>query len=382
MFVPYWRVGTTSSTDLQLTAAEIGTLLAEDWVPSVSAATSATFFGWAPHLIHGATVQGKQYLSLDRRLGRAERQWKQMLSWLLGVAGARRVMQDENYQWIAPLSAFYPAATKVDIPKWHGDFLPGMLVATKNPSSTRKLRPDYVALRKLQDGTFDWALVEAKGTTKRLSGMQKCSTEWYEQAQNARILHRGSEVTVSRHIVVATRCNPDAERETSRRLEIRAWNSALPPSPPPLEAVVEVVAAHLFGVCLNLQLYDVAGGIAAAVQARAAKTLNVEPFRLDTLEGMRRRALAEIQATLHLDGLSDVTGPHRSVSIETPNFDAQISVETARLIEQLVLVDDDSSAAAAVSRTSSVLEGRVVGKVERGMSFRSGLTVSPRTKSL
>jgi hypothetical protein len=99
-----------------MTTEDISSHLLADWVPSLPAAVASSFIGWPPFLVEPILFNGHNVLSLRSEAGRSERQWKSVLSWMLGVAGARHVLATEGYRWIAPLSAFYPnAAGAVDL---------------------------------------------------------------------------------------------------------------------------------------------------------------------------------------------------------------------------------------------------------------------------
>jgi hypothetical protein len=67
----------------------------------------SSFIGWPPFLLDPITIGANSVLALRAQAGRRDRQWKRVLSWMLGVAGARHVLKAEGYQWVAPLSAFY-----------------------------------------------------------------------------------------------------------------------------------------------------------------------------------------------------------------------------------------------------------------------------------
>jgi hypothetical protein len=62
---------------------------------------------------------------------------------------------------------------------------------------------------------------------------------------------------------------PNAVRQTTRRLQIRAWNSDDGQTSLPDDAAVEIAAAHLFCLFRNLQLPQNALAIARSVEQRA-----------------------------------------------------------------------------------------------------------------
>lgn len=103
-----------------------------------------------------------------------------------------------------------------------------------------------------------------------MKSLQTCPASWYEQVHNATISIDNSPISVPRHLVVATRINPNAVGERARRLQVRAWNQNQQPDLPglPLDAGIELVAAHLFGLFSAVGLRHNALAIALSTQAR------------------------------------------------------------------------------------------------------------------
>jgi len=249
--------------------------LLSDWVPSLPAAVGRSFIGWPPFLLHPTMFHGIEVLALRAEAGRCDRQWKSVLSWMLGVAGARHVLGAEGYRWIAPLSAFYPNAIQpVDLSAWHSSFPRSSISATRPPGNRSRLLPDYLALKSTSvarsGGSFEWAVAEAKGTQNCLTAAGWCPIAWSNQVRNVLIELNGSRITIPRHLVIATRVNPNAASQRARRLQVRAWNqtdseeSVLYP-----DGAVDIVAAHLFGLFKGLGLRENALALALSVQIRA-----------------------------------------------------------------------------------------------------------------
>jgi hypothetical protein len=71
-------------------------------------------------------------------------------------------------------------------------------------------------------------------------------------------------------LVVATRINPNAVGKRARRLQVRAWNQTQQPdfSGLPLDAGIEIVAAHLFGLFCAVGLPQNVLAVALSTQAR------------------------------------------------------------------------------------------------------------------
>jgi hypothetical protein len=100
-------------------------------------------------------------------------------------------------------------------------------------------------------------------------------------------------IDIQRHLVVATRVNPNARRIRGRRIQVRAWNSKLESEiqglPP--QGAVEIAASHLFGLFRNLRLLENARAIALSLKA-ARLQQNATP------EGLRDSDSQEIESAL------------------------------------------------------------------------------------
>src|SRR5437879_4488247 len=123
--VEFWDVGAMTSGALEMTVGEISFHLGIDWLPSLPPPFRSSIFGWPPLLIDtlAMSATGAELLCLNIQAARSERQWKSVLSWMLGIAGARHFMKREGYRWIAPTSAFYPDSIQtVDLSTWHPSF--------------------------------------------------------------------------------------------------------------------------------------------------------------------------------------------------------------------------------------------------------------------
>ena len=277
MVVEFWGVGTATAAPLSMTTANISSHLLADWLPSLPDTASSLLVGWPPVLIDVVPMAVGDCLTLRTEAGRTERQWKSILSWMLGVAGSRHVLEAEGYRWVAPLSAFYRESIQdVDLSRWNLSFPKSSITADYAENSRSRLRPDYIAIRPLPanepNGQYEFALAESKGTRRDLTNMNACPTDWYNQARNASLTVNGSQVSVPRNLVVATRVNPNAVYPETRRLQVRAWNKADDSTrvPVPQDMVADIVAAHLFGFFKNLRLRETARAIALSVQVRAA----------------------------------------------------------------------------------------------------------------
>jgi hypothetical protein len=340
MFVQCWRVGQESISDLAMTIGSVSGDLAADWIPSLPPDLGASLIGWPHHLLKvlplewslGGNKTTRQTLILQKAAGRSERQWKGVLSWMLGVAGTRRYLHSDGYRWIAPASAFYPSNTQdVDLYNWHPSFPRTSL--TVNAVSKRRLRPDYIALRPTSRSlpTLDWAVVEAKGTHRSLSGIANCPGSWSAQVRNVRMQFHERPVSIQRHLVVATRVNSNGKSELSRCLQVRAWNNRTSDEGRglPLSAAVEIATAHLFGVFNNLHLPETARAIATAARLRHTPNL----WNSDLQKAAATRAFSELDTAR-----ARARDESRTTTIDTfwGPINARISEPVLDLVQGLV----------------------------------------------
>lgn len=354
--VQYWGVDKSLDSLLPMTTQDMSAHLAADWTPWLPPADGSKLFGWPQQLV---TPNESGALTLDAMAAHSERQWKGVVSWMLSVACSRCVLNEkEGYRWIAPASAFYRKATwRVELGgRWHEAYPQGRVEVRRDPASTCKLRPDYVALSSTATaaaGAFEWAAAEAKGTFTQ-KGLTK-RNEWRRQAQNIKIHVDGQEVAVRRHLVIATRV------AAGKPIQVRAWNSTEPirePSLPP-DAAVEIVAAHLFGLLRSLGLASNAQAIALGVETRA---LALRSTREPSVSGqpvddLLKRAAAELRPR-ERDGT-------RLVDMDA-GAEVEITEPVANLIRSLQRADSDAEAVRALQIADAALDQWYAATIARG----------------
>jgi hypothetical protein len=353
MNVQYWAIGVGSMTPLSMSQNDISTHLSHDWVPSLPAAVSSSFVGWPSFLIEGVNIQSVDFLTLLKEVGGTERQWKGFLSWMLGVAGTRHVLAQEGYQWIAPISAFYRNSMHpVSLVNWNPSF-PQSIVEAKLPlQPITRLRPDYLAIKMDPSGSISLAIAEAKGTKINLNNMHLCPPNWKNQAHNIEILVNGNLQKIARYIVVATRVNPNAINKSTRRIQIRAWNSSENTTEQKLlqYLAVDVVSAHLFGLFRNLGLRENARAIADSVHTRYEHTSIITDYHRRNAEILRKRADFELET--RSTSWKANNDPDTPIVINTDNELGQITFEisgaTISLAKKLSLALNLDQAAEAL----------------------------------
>ncbi|WP_176045120.1 hypothetical protein [Burkholderia sp. BCC1644] len=394
----YWAVGQSTSSPLALTASELAGYLVSDWVSNIPSVTATDLMGWPQYLLTVAGLTNE--LTLVPELRNCERQWKGFVSWMLGVASARKILDEEGYQWIAPVSAFYPnKVVPVSTHGWHPSYPSSRLRVATDPRNTSKLRPDYIALRPATSGgSFNWALAEAKGTNRSLKSMTTAPRPWSDQVRNAKVSMVTSGATaatpvhISRHIVIATRVSPNASRDTTRRLQIRAWNSEKTVLNRDTNTVeFEVIAAHLHGFCQNLGLYKNADAIALATRLRTGPS---QTTAADIFTILRDEAAEELYSRMEIyTRRPDYQNQRPPMRVKLPErrdrrgvTNATVTVEAATL-DLLGLVQKtyavDSIDMVRVHALSRELEDSYLERSnERGANDsmqRDGITVSMQT---
>lgn len=372
MNVLYWGIGVNSAIPLPMTQNDIEGYLIKDWVPSLPISTTSAFIGGPFFLIELDHDGPLDYLALKKDVGSTERQWKGFLSWMLGVAGTRHVLAQEGYQWIAPVSAFYSNANTVpDLSNWHRFFMPGALNVDSASNSTSRLRPDYLAIRQNNRG-FDWAVIESKGTHLCLQSMNRCPGDWRNQARNLIVHVNGNRLRVPRHIVVATRSNPNAVFRKTRRLQIRAWNSMDEPSAIiPNPAAVDIASADLFGLFRNLGFFENTRALSFSMRARAKlePTPKVNNNVVDMLKQLRERADTELdQISVSQKGTEN--SRTRILNTELGEVVIEISGPTLDLASKLSVSTNEDEASDALLNATLALRGWKSQKVtDRGEVF-------------
>lgn len=266
----YIPIGSTLRQDLPFSTTDISAHLLADWLPNLPLSTGASFFGWPSQILFQSHSAGIAYLTIHQWLGQSERQWKGVISWMLGVAGARRVLSELGYRWVAPASAFYPETVGPIAVAWPNSFPRANLSVTAGTGKGPRLRPDYIALKPVNGGaSYELAAAEAKGTSKAILSPSNvvCPAPWHQQVHNICMTIGGVPLYVPRHIVIATRVNPNAVQDTTRQLAIRAWNSNDDEQRRVLKSAdgIAIVVAHLFGFYRNIGFVGIANELAVAL---------------------------------------------------------------------------------------------------------------------
>jgi hypothetical protein len=322
-----WKVGEHFPSLLSLTPQEVSAHLLNDWLPAVPAGQGVAFMGWPDRLL----INEYGRLNLSELVARTERQWKGVISWLLGIAGARAYLKADGYRWVAPVSAFFEDVVQpVNVPAWYLSFpKPALTTARLRP---RVLCADYLAARSSGgSGPVRWAVVEAKGTKKQLSGSVGCDPKWQAQVRNLRISCDGASLVPDRYLVIATRVN---SKGWDRELKIKAWNNETTQDDQAFSlALPDLVSGHLFGFYYGIGLLKVAQGISSSASRRSRGQKDLAPK-------------AEFVNSIEDDGIR-VDEVVRLGGGETSAF-IELSEPLRRLTEKLVFLDHQDAAMKAI----------------------------------
>jgi hypothetical protein len=187
-------------------------------------------------------------------------------------------------------------------------------------------------------------------------------------------------------MVVATRVNPNASKRWTRRLQLRAWNSAEGNVETRLTtaAVTDIVSAHMFGILRAARM----GGAATAV-AYGSEWRALPPKRRVGLTDHRERILARAHSELEgivvsTDMIQDPKAEaFTTVIIERESATIQLRLDRVllRLAQALASADDHEAAGDAVSRADSELDARQLVNPEEAADVFDGFDVQIRRRS-
>lgn len=305
MYVNYCKVGTSNSTPLQISLPEIALNIVTDWLPTVPHALAPGFADFLNEFLEVRPLKwSRQGWVISKDIAQLEKQWKQATSWILGVAFCRKVIELEGYPWWAPVSIFTqkPTVPSMLTKAWSPHLLAQNCRIQQSPRSQSRLMPDYVVARR-RHGINEISFVESKGTARNLIGLDVAPEDWREQARNAEFSYKGKEWIPKQNLVVATRLNPNAKRDQTRHVFLRAWNTQHDTASLPFDALREIVVAHYFGVCRGL-------GLPATAELLAFSNIQIEGAQFNRQE---RHNLARRQEDLRREAEEEIGSDNQSL---------------------------------------------------------------------
>jgi hypothetical protein len=244
----YYPLASTSSTRPSVSLLQLATNVITDWMPGVPNSLASGFSELLDEMLKAETIDADQLWTVRQRMTGFEKQWKQVTSWILGVAFARKIIEDLGYPWWAPVSAFSSKRRTTHTPDWTFYLPPSLCRIERNNSC--KLFPDYVLARtKLSALGYEISFAESKGCTDSLENRTVPPSDWKLQSTNARFTFGNVLQLITQYLLIATRVYPAGQRERTRRILVRTWNDHVPGAEVTLDVFQNVVIAHYFGVC-------------------------------------------------------------------------------------------------------------------------------------
>jgi hypothetical protein len=248
----YHGIGSTGSRRIPVQAIELATNIITDWMPGAPNSLSRGFVDLLDNVVASHFIDGNHYWTLQPTAAHFEKQWKQVISWILGVAFCKKVVDIEGYTWIAPLSAFSSQNTYL-LSRW-APIIPFVNSTIKpDPSISATLMPDYVLARAGSGNPpLEISFAESKATKNCLENCSMPPDSWINQARNARFYFRNKVIPATQKMLIATRVNPKARKAKTRRVYVRCWNSKKESLGVSIEGFRDILLLHYFGVCERL----------------------------------------------------------------------------------------------------------------------------------
>ena len=149
MHFDYHAINSSTSRAIPITILELASNIITDWMPGTPNSLSRGFVDLLSMMIESRRINGIDQWVLKPDVAQFEKQWKQVTSWILGIAFCKKVIEMEGYTWLAPVSAFtsQQRRSQSQVPYWTSN-LPLMNSRITHPIPRRpRLMPDYVLAR-------------------------------------------------------------------------------------------------------------------------------------------------------------------------------------------------------------------------------------------
>ena len=313
----YQSVGNTREAIRRVPLLRLATNIFTDWMPGVPNSLTRGFVDLLGNVIKAESVlrMNRDGWVVQETVAGFEKQWKQMTSWMLGVAFCRFVAELEGYRWWAPVSAFTVAKhkTKVATDYWTKYLRVADCRVQAPTPALSNLYPDYVLARRRKSSLLpEISFAESKGHKRAIKNLTVPPGDWSSQSRNAEFIYNNVPMTAAQHLLVATRVNPGAKNPKTRKIQVRAWNSRNPDNRSTESAFRAILAAHYIGVCERLDLTGNAELIALNCLLDALETNNEDLFRspqyaaemrnFDLLRGRREELFGAAREELQIRG--------------------------------------------------------------------------------
>jgi hypothetical protein len=314
-------------TRQQMTMQRVALHLLTDFRPW--AAPPGAHIGFLP-FVASMLSQSPSKWETHRNVEHYEKQWRPVISWLIGSAFSREAIDFLGWSAAIPVSVL--ASSQAGRGPWPKYLAAALTTPVVVQRKRKGLMPDYLAV---PTGSLSFAFFESKGgqhptiTSKKPgSKLTKQLTAWTQQVCNARLIVNGHTQAVERWIA-ATRVHPGAR---SRETYVRLWKvlcaknepSETHVDAPPDDGSSEIETnvaqrersvAALAAISRAVTLHHL--GLNATAEAVA-----VAAARLGAQAQGRQNAAAHARAVAELDKLASVgSGSHP----EQPQENQQIT---------------------------------------------------------
>ncbi|MGO9018978.1 MAG: hypothetical protein ACLQVJ_11580 [Syntrophobacteraceae bacterium] len=258
MNLAYHPISSSSPGNIPVSIGELATNVITDWMPGTPVSLSRGFADLLGEILESQSFNIGDFWTVRRLAARYEKQWKQVTSFILGVACCRKVVEMEGYPWWAPVSAFTRRNNVLSVltPNWVEPYLPIRHCRVQPPDPPlSNLLPDYVLARlNRANSNYEISFAESKGSQSALESLRTPPAGWRNQSRNAEFFYRDVRCHAAQNLIVATRVNPAAKKPWTRLLRVRAWNSNNLAAAIPFEAARDVLSLHYLGVCERIGL--------------------------------------------------------------------------------------------------------------------------------
>jgi hypothetical protein len=300
----YYGIGSSSPSYIRMSLTELAVNIVTDWMPGVPPEMARGFTDLLDRTLKPEVGSSPKLWAVEPFVDSFENQWKQVTSWILGVAFCRKIIEMEGYPWWAPVSAFKnPGRSKKTSTHYWQTKLSVNDCEVRRPNA-HMLFPDYILAKTTGAGSYDVSFAESKATDAGLKKRATPPSDWRAQSQNANFYFKKKKQLVTQRLLVATRVNPKAVRPQNRRVIVRAWNSREPDNQVTQDTFRNLLQLHYLGICVQLRLAENARqlgltndaeegrvrrqgplpGDADAVQRDAFRELSVAEFKSETIE--------------------------------------------------------------------------------------------------
>jgi hypothetical protein len=316
----YYGVGAPAPTIIPMSLNEIAVNIVTDWMPGVPPEMARGFTDLLDRTLKPEAGSSDNLWTVERFVDSFENQWKQVTSWILGVAFCRKVIETEGYPWWAPVSAFKnPGRAKKTSTYYWQTKLPVKDCEVKRPNP-HMLFPDYILAKSPSAGSYDVSFAESKATTAGLKDRATAPADWRSQSQNADFYFMKAKQHITQRLLVATRVNPKAVRPQKRRVVVRAWNSREPGNEVAQVTFRKIVQLHYLGLCVQLRLTENARQLGFIEDAgeESKRTEVLLPGRVDAVQYdiLRERSVSEFNS----DTILRLGGARVFFPVRTPEF--------------------------------------------------------------